>query len=514
MSADPAELTLVELLPLLAARALSARELVQACLARVAASEPVVRAFVTPTPGLALAAAARADAARAAGRPTGLLAGVPVVVKDVLLVAGTPTTAGSAASVSTAGGVLRAGRGTGTDAAAWERLATAGAGLVGKSTTHEFAYGTASGPARNPWDPTRTPGGSSGGSAVALAARMAPAALGSDTSGSLRIPAAACGVGALRGAHGRVSAHGLLPLSPSLDVVGPMARRMLDVAVLARVLAGPDDRDPRSRREPVPSYPLTAPADLQGVRVGLPALGWDGVDPEVVRAARAGLDAAVDAGAELVELDAAHPSREALDAARDAFGAIIGIEAREAHRELLARRDLYTPQVLARVLGARPTRELAAARAAVAAWGQRWRRVVDEQRLTALAHPTLDQAPPVVRVDDDDPQGPTTPLPVPWLLPDGPSASVPVGLDGRGLPVGLTLAGAPEREAQLLAVAVGIDEAVGAWRIPPGSVPVAVPGPPSRPAVPGPSQRRRGSAGDGTPDRAGPAGWRTRTTGR
>jgi hypothetical protein len=181
---DPADLTLVDLLPLLERRQLSARELLDACLARVERHEPQVRAFVVLTPELARAAAERADADRAARRPTGVLAGVPVALKDLYLTAGVPTTASSR--------VLE-GHDPGVDAAVWERLRDAGAGLLGKTTLHEFAYGTGSHPTRNPWDLTRTPGGSSGGSGAALAARTVPVATGSDTGGSLRIPAAACG---------------------------------------------------------------------------------------------------------------------------------------------------------------------------------------------------------------------------------------------------------------------------------------------------------------------------------
>ena len=169
------------------------------------------------------------------------LAGVPVAVKDVFLTKGVLTTAGSQVLATYV---------PAEDAAVWERLAAAGRGLLGKTTTHEFAYGTASSPTANPWDIRRTPGGSSGGSAAALASRMAPIATGTDTGGSLRIPAAACGVSTLRSARGRISRYGVIPLSPSFDVAGPMARRMLDISILMRVLAGHDPRDPATLDEP------------------------------------------------------------------------------------------------------------------------------------------------------------------------------------------------------------------------------------------------------------------------
>lgn len=272
MSHTPADLSLVEVLGQLADRTLSARELVEACLDRVAQTESQVQAFARLTPELALAAAERADQCRSAGLPVGVLAGVPVALKDLYLTRGVPTEAGSR--------VLE-GHDPGLDAAVWERLQVAGAGLLGKTTTHEFAYGTASQPTRNPWDLTRTPGGSSGGSAAALAARLVPAAFGSDTCGSLRIPAAACGVSTLRTAHGRVSTYGILPLSPSLDVAGPMARRMADVAVLMSVIAGPDPRDPHSRPGAPPNYSLS-PAAPAGVRIGVPSeLLWTDTDDQL-----------------------------------------------------------------------------------------------------------------------------------------------------------------------------------------------------------------------------------------
>ena len=257
---DPAALSLVELVALLDRCDLSARELVEACIARVSVAEPLVRAFATFTPELAQAAAERADQLRAGGHDPGLLGGVPVAVKDLFLTAGTPTLAGSRVQLPHPDDV---------DSAVWQRLASAGAGLMGKTTTHEFGMGTASPPTRNPWALSRTSGGSSGGSAAAVAARMVPVAVGSDTGGSLRIPAAACGVSALRPAYGRVSTFGLLPLSPSLDVAGPMGRRLLDVSLLMTVLAGHDPRVPGSLPGAVPAYPTAALPDLRGVRVGV-----------------------------------------------------------------------------------------------------------------------------------------------------------------------------------------------------------------------------------------------------
>ncbi|CAA9355417.1 MAG: Aspartyl-tRNA(Asn) amidotransferase subunit A @ Glutamyl-tRNA(Gln) amidotransferase subunit A [uncultured Frankineae bacterium] len=461
---DPADLTLVDLLPLLETRRLSARELVEACLARVEAYEPQVRAFVVLTPELARGAAESADAARAAGRPTGPLAGVPVALKDLYLTRGVPTTASSR--------VLE-GHDPGIDAAVWERLSAAGAGLLGKTTLHEFAYGTGSHPTRNPWDLTRTPGGSSGGSAAALAARMVPVATGSDTGGSLRIPAAACGISSLRPAQGRVSTYGALPLSRSLDTAGPMARRMRDVSLLLRLLAGHDPRDPGSLDEPVPAYPDDGRDDLSGVRVGTATRWfWDDVDASVAATCRSALGRLVARGAELVPFDPP-PDTERVLAFPGAYGGLMGPEALEHHAPWLAEREhLYGPAVLHRLAQAREiTPELhAQARQDRRRWQEQWRAVVAGHRLDAVAHPTLPEPPPV---QPDSGRGPGASLRTTraWSVSGFPALSVPAGLDDRGLPVGLELAGTPEQEAGLVGLGITLDEDVQLWRSRPRCTP-------------------------------------------
>jgi aspartyl-tRNA(Asn)/glutamyl-tRNA(Gln) amidotransferase subunit A len=454
---DPAELTLVDLLPLLERRRLSARELLDACLARVERDEPRVRAFVALTPERAREAAERADADRAAGRPTGLLAGVPVALKDLYLTRGVPTTASSR--------VLE-GHDPGVDAAVWQRLRDAGAGLLGKTTLHEFAYGTGSYPTRNPWDLSRTPGGSSGGSGAALAARMVPVATGSDTGGSLRIPAAACGVSSLRPAQGRVSTYGALPLSRSLDTTGPMARRMLDVSLLLRLLAGHDPRDPGSLDAPVPAYPDTVREDLTGVRIGTARRWfWDDTDPSVAATCRSALDRLVARGAELVPFDPPGET-EQLMAFPGAYGGLMGPEALEHHAAWLAEREhLYGPAVLHRLGQAREiTPELhARARQDRERWRQSWRALVAEHRLDAVAHPTLPEPPPV-QPDEGRGTGASLRTTRAWSVSGFPALSVPAGLDDRGLPVGLELAGLPEQEAALVGLGIALDEDVQLWR--------------------------------------------------
>ncbi|HEY0616335.1 MAG TPA: amidase [Kribbella sp.] len=462
MSDDAADLSLVEILQLLRRRRLSARELVRDCLRRIELTEPTIRAFVTQTPELAMAAARRADDSRAAGAEVGPLAGVPVAVKDVFLTKGVLTTAGSQ---------ILANYIPAEDAAVWERLSAAGAGLLGKTTTHEFAYGTASSPTSNPWDVRRTPGGSSGGSAAALAGRMVPVATGTDTGGSLRIPAAACGVCTLRGAQGRVSRFGAIPLSPTFDVAGPMARRMLDVSVLMQVLAGYDARDPGSLNEPVPAYPTTAPIDLAGTRIGLPIdLLWKEVDENLVDVCGQALRILVDRGAELVEIESPAVAGVALETFLRVFDTINEAEAHQVHDGLVQHRHLYTPQVRERLLrGEAISTELyEEALRLRGRWTLAWRQTIATHRLDAIAHPTIDAPPPLIDASQP-PRGPRIRSSVPWSIAGLPALSVPAGLDDRLLPVGLSLASLPDHEAELLRLGIAIDEELQTWRQSPPS---------------------------------------------
>ncbi|GAA0955012.1 amidase [Kribbella koreensis] len=466
MTEDAADLSLVEILDQLSGHHLSARELVAACLRRIERSEPTVRAFVTTTPELAIAAAERADSARARQSPVGALAGVPVAVKDLFLTRGVLTTAGSK---------VFAGFYPTEDAAVWERLAAAGAGLLGKTTTHEFAYGTSSSPTRNPWDLRRSPGGSSGGSAAALATRMTPVATGTDTGGSLRIPAAACGLSTLRSGMGRVSRYGVIPLSRSFDVSGPMARRMLDVSLLMRVLAGYDARDPGSRELAVPEYPLAPASDLSGVRIGLPVeMSWKEVDEQLADVCRDALHELVIRGAELVEIDTPALAEEVLRNSVNVFDTITRVEALEVHDPLLPHSHLYTPQVLGRLqMGEGVSSErYAEAHRLREQWESSWRQIMADYRLDAIAHPTLDAPPPIIS-SAAEPIGPRILLSVPWSLAGFAALSVPAGLDDRGLPVGLSLAGLPEREAELVGLGVVIDEELQSWRKQPPASPRA-----------------------------------------
>jgi aspartyl-tRNA(Asn)/glutamyl-tRNA(Gln) amidotransferase subunit A len=259
-------LTIAEAGRLLASRKMSSVELTKALLTRITAVEPKLNAFITVTERQALVAARAADRALDAGEG-GKLTGIPLAYKDIFDTAGVRTTAHSR---------LLAGNVPQRDAEAVHRLGAAGAVMLGKLASHEFAIGGPAfdlpwPPARNPWDPRRFTGGSSSGSGAAVAAGLALGALGSDTGGSIRLPAAYCGIAGLKPTPGLVSRRGVIPLAPSLDTVGPMAWTAQDCAILLDVLAGHDPADPASVMVPAPrtTYARAIAAPVKGLRVGM-----------------------------------------------------------------------------------------------------------------------------------------------------------------------------------------------------------------------------------------------------
>ncbi|MEQ1896784.1 MAG: Asp-tRNA(Asn)/Glu-tRNA(Gln) amidotransferase subunit GatA [Vicinamibacterales bacterium] len=283
-----------------AAGTVSAVEICRAHLDRIMAANPALNAFNTVCADRALAAAATVDADRAAGRPLGLLAGVPVALKDNICTNGLRTTASSKILDQFVPPY---------DATVTARLEAAGAVVVGKTNCDEFAMGSSNensayGPVRNPWATDRTPGGSSGGSAAAVAAGLAPIALGSDTGGSIRQPASFCGIVGLKPTYGRVSRYGLLAFASSLDQIGPMTRTAADAALTMRVIAGVDRADATSSAQPVPDFAAALTGDVKGLRVGVPrAFVTSGVDAPVVEAFDQALAVLAEAGATLVDVE-------------------------------------------------------------------------------------------------------------------------------------------------------------------------------------------------------------------
>jgi aspartyl-tRNA(Asn)/glutamyl-tRNA(Gln) amidotransferase subunit A len=292
------ELTIQELHEKLKKREVSSVEATQACLDRIGAVDEKVRAFITVTTEEALKAAAEADQRIAAG-DMDILTGIPIALKDIYLTKGIRTTCASK---------ILANFIPPYDATSWLKLKERGAVLLGKLNQDEFAMGSSCesshfGPTRNPWDLERIPGGSSGGSAAAIAARQATATLGTDTGGSIRQPASHCGCVGLKPTYGRVSRYGVIAYASSLDQVGPVTRDVTDCAIMLGVVAGYDPADSTSVNLPVPDYAKSLVNDVKGIKIGLPKECFiAGLDPDVQKAMDDAIATYKGLGAQFVEI--------------------------------------------------------------------------------------------------------------------------------------------------------------------------------------------------------------------
>ncbi len=451
---DLALTPLTELSEAMAAGRVTSLEATEACLARIAETEPVLNAFVTVLAEPARAAAAAADAERAAGRVRSPLHGVPVALKDLLDLEGTRTTASSEHWADRPPATA--------DSAVAARLKSAGAVILGKTHTHEFAYGIATPTTRNPWDPTRIPGGSSGGSAATVAVGGAAMGIGSDTGGSIRIPAALCGLVGLKPTFGRVSRVGVATLSWSLDHVGPICRRVADCAVSLDVLAGYDPRDPGSLPAEAPSAGSELGRGVQGLKIGLPtSFFFDQVEPEVAAAARGAAERLATEGAEILELPIPFA-----DEILPVEYAICLSEASAYHLERLKTApEKFTPDVrLFLEAGA-----LLPATTYIQALRLRQRIQAEFGALfgavDALLAPTVSAAAvPCGTPSVTWPNGTEEALnPVyvrlsaPANVTGLPAVSVPSGLDARGLPLGVQIMGPALSEARLLRIAEALE---------------------------------------------------------
>jgi aspartyl-tRNA(Asn)/glutamyl-tRNA(Gln) amidotransferase subunit A len=297
------DLNAAELVRQLTAGEITSVELTRACLDRIEKHDGAVRAFLRVDPSAALARAVEIDGRRKAGKPVGRLAGLPVAIKDVLCTQGEPTTCASR--------ILENFRPP-YDATVVAKLKAADAVLIGRTNMDEFAMGgsnenSAFFPTHNPWDLTRIPGGSSGGSAACVAARMAPLAVGSDTGGSIRAPAGLCGISGLKPTYGRVSRFGLVAFASSLDQIGPLGQTAEDCALLLEVLAGYDPKDSTSIDRPVPKYTDTIGLPLEGLRIGLVREHFgEGLDAEVEAAVREAVRVYESLGATVKDLSLPH----------------------------------------------------------------------------------------------------------------------------------------------------------------------------------------------------------------
>jgi aspartyl-tRNA(Asn)/glutamyl-tRNA(Gln) amidotransferase subunit A len=445
---EPYELTLAEAAAALAAKELSPVELTDSVIGQVERHEGRVGAFAALTLEQARESAKQAEADIADTGPRSPLHGIPVGIKDLCDTEGV---------LSTSSSRTREGRVATADSAVSARLRAAGAVLLGQTHTHEYAYGVVTPTTRNPWDLSRIPGGSSGGSGAALAARMVLGATGTDTGGSIRIPSALNGVTGLKPTFGRVSRHGITSLSWALDHAGPMARTVQDVALLLQVLAGHDPRDPGSVDEPVPDYAAALGGDVTGRTLGVPTnYFFDRIEPDVEAAFREAVQILQDAGAVIREIEL--PLTETY---LPVVYAIFGAEASAYHQDTLRQKaDLYEPDVRALLevgeliqatdyLRALRVRQLVK---------QGWRDTFEG--LDAMLAPTVGAV--AVRADDltvhwpDGSQDSAIDVYVkssaPGNLTGLPALSVPCGFDGQGLPIGMQILGRPFDEGGVLQI--------------------------------------------------------------
>ncbi|MBC7963039.1 MAG: Asp-tRNA(Asn)/Glu-tRNA(Gln) amidotransferase subunit GatA, partial [Steroidobacteraceae bacterium] len=296
------DMTIHQLHESLRTKRISSVEAAKAMLARIEAVEPQIGSFITVTPQQALAGAEAADRRIASG-DMDLLTGIPLALKDIFLTEGIRTTCGSRILDNFIPPY---------SATAWEKLRDRGAVLLGKLNQDEFAMGSSNessafGVCRNPWDTTRIPGGSSGGSAAAIAARQATATLGTDTGGSIRQPASHCGCVGLKPTYGRVSRYGVIAYASSLDQVGPLTRDVTDCAIMLGALAGYDPKDSTSVATAVPDYVQALAGGVKGLKIGLPKEYFiDGLDADVQQAMQAAIETYRRLGAEFVDISLPH----------------------------------------------------------------------------------------------------------------------------------------------------------------------------------------------------------------
>jgi aspartyl-tRNA(Asn)/glutamyl-tRNA(Gln) amidotransferase subunit A len=459
MSAEPALLSLTSVAQAIAQKRLSSREVTQSCLDRIAQWQPRINAFMAIEAEAALKAADDADAALAKGNNRGALHGVPLAHKDMYYDAG---------KVVTCGSKIRRDFVATTTATALQRLKDAGTVRLGSLQMVEFAYGPTGhnphyGAVHNPFAFDHITGGSSSGSGAAVAARLTFAALGSDTGGSIRMPAHFCGVTGLKTTVGRISRAGAMPLSQSLDTVGPLARTSEDCALLLGLMAGVDPLDPTAAGESVPDYMTATRGSIKGLKIGVPTAFYvDDLDPEVARVLDETMASLKKEGAEIVSVEL--PEQRQLTAACQL---VLATEAAAFHKRwLIERPGDYGPQVLMRLQNGLSISGVSYLEA------MRWRGPALAAYLAAVA-------------GTDAVLAPAAPIPAPTIAesdvgnsPDAeaviqrltrftrpvnylglPSLSIPSGFTRGGLPVGMQLIGRSFDEAMLLRIGAAFQRA-------------------------------------------------------
>ncbi|MGP9509071.1 amidase [Halomonas sp. AOP42-C1-46] len=449
---NPLNLTLAQASAAIAARELSPVELVDAALARIGAREPEINAFVSVWEEAARQQALEAERDIQHGRYRGPLHGIPIALKDLFDVAGQPTTASSR---------VRDGHQAEANSAVTDALLRGGAVLLGKTHLHEFAFGLTTPQTRNPLDPQRTPGGSSGGSAAAVAYGGAWAAMGTDTGGSIRVPAALCGLVGFKPTYGLVSRHGTMPLAWSLDHAGPMARTVEDVGLLLQAVMGFDARDPASRTPPA-SFDINAQSSVHGLRVGIPRnYYFDHVAEPVAAAVRRAAAHLEQQGAVLVEVDI--PLADYLIPTQ--WGLMVAEAATVHAKDIRQSASLYGDDVrtlleAGQLLSAGDYLKAQRARNLIA---KRWGSLFSD--IDVLLTPTVPQTAARLEQDtfdwEDGSQESVAEAYVRLCAPANvtglPALTVPFGKDHQGLPVGVQIMGKAFDDAMVLQVGCAVE---------------------------------------------------------
>ena len=435
---------------------LSPVQLARAALDRIEALNPTLHAFITVTPERALEEAAAAEREIRAGRYRGPLHGIPIALKDIVWTRGVRTTAHSRALLDWT---------PDEDASVYEKLRAAGAVLLGKTSLHEFAYGNPVRDepfpaARNPWNTDYAPGRSSSGSGAAVAAGLCYAAIGTDTGGSIRHPAAVCGIVGMKPTYGRVSCHGVIPLAPYADHVGPMTRTVRDNALVLQAIAGYDSRDATSVDRPVPNFSAEIGSELRGLTIGVPFsflesvpmdAGVAGPFEEAVRVLTSlgakiesieipDLTASIRSGAMLVMHEAYEYHRDGLERRPERYGA--------AFRERVLRAASFTADDIqdAKAACSRLRAAVDATHASGVAIIASPTKEVDAETMKSLYDDPVDTRPGTIRLHN---------------MTGAPALAVPMGFGSVGVPVGIQFAAANWHEPLLYRVGAAFEDATG-----------------------------------------------------
>lgn len=440
-------LSLSEAADLISQRKLSPLELTRACLERIEHLEPLLNAFITLMAESALESAREAEQEIQRRGYRGPLHGIPLSLKDLYETAGVRTTHGSKFFIDYV---------PQSDAVVVQKLREAGAIILGKNNMHEIALGVTNvnahfGACHNPWNLERITGGSSGGSAAALAAGLCLGSLGSDTGGSIRIPASLCGVVGLKPTYGRVSLRGVIPLSWHLDHAGPMARRVRDVAILLRYIAGYDPEDPASVNVPVDDYPAILEGDIRGWRVALAIDNhFNQSDPEVTAAVQAAAEVFQHLGAQVIPVDFPEGYQAAL-----INGRMVTTDGAAFHRERLESRPQdFGKGVIERLQegASRSAMEYSQMRREQSRLRRLYERFF-EQYDVLLTPTTPVTAPPIEGPNAVEQARLLTRFTAPFNLTGLPAISLPCGFSSEGLPIGLQIASGPWAETKVLRAA-------------------------------------------------------------